>query len=182
VEFVESALEVCEARAGARIILPAAMQRCPALASNFFSRLALTLGNPCIGLGRRQLFAALRDFLSRLQSPLKTPEPILGGVDLRRESLLASSLFAEFFANACELILGLRKPLLCFALCFLCFGQTASEFIGALAGREESRGKHGLSSLEYAADLTFEPLRLLDLGARASACIEVGLHTLQGVG
>ncbi|WP_338074182.1 hypothetical protein [Halochromatium glycolicum] len=96
-EFVEPAPEICEARAGARIILPAAMQRCPALASNFFSRLALTLGDPSIGLGRRQLFAASRDFVGRLQSLLKTPEPILGSVDLRRESLLASALFAEFF-------------------------------------------------------------------------------------
>ena len=181
-EFVESALEVCEARAGARIILPAAMQRCPTLAANFFSRLAPALGHPCISLGRRQLLAASRDFLSRLQGLLKTPEPILGSVDLRCESLLAGSLFAEFIAYADELILRLCKPLLCLALCFLGFGQTAPAFIGALAGREEGRGKHGLPGLEYPADLTFEPLRFLNLGACASAGIEVGLHALQGVG
>jgi len=84
--------------------------------------------------------------------------------------------------NADELILRLCKPLLCFALCFLGFGQTASEFVCALAGREEGRGKHGLPGLEHTADLPLEPLRLLDLGARASAGIEVGLHALQGIG
>ena len=109
--------------------------------------------------------------IGRLHSPLKSPEPILGSVDLRRESFLASTLLAELIANAGELLLGLRKALPCFALCFLCFGQTASEFIGALAGRMKGRGEHGLPGLEYPADLTFEPLRLLDLSARASACI-----------
>ena len=67
-------------------------------------------------------------------------------------------------------------------MCFLRVGQEASPLVGTVAGRQEGRGKHGLPGLEDATDLLLEPPRLLDLGARAPARVEVGLHTLQRVG
>ena len=181
-ELIETALEVCEACAGALVVFPAAVHRCSTLVSNLLSRLTLLHGKPRIGFGGRQLFLATRDFLGRLQSLLETPEPILGSIDLRCQSLVASSLLAEFITDAAELILSVCKPLLCLPLRLLGFGQAAPQFIGALTGREEGRGKHGLPGLEYPADLALEPLRLLDLGARTFACIKVGLHALQCVG
>ena len=65
-EFVESALEICKACAGALMVFPAAVQRCSALVSNLLPHLALIDGNPRIGFGRRKLFLAAGDFLGRL--------------------------------------------------------------------------------------------------------------------
>lgn len=106
-ELFETALEVCEACAGPLVVFPAAVHRCSTLVANLLSRLTSLHGTPRVGFGGSQLFLATRDFLGRLQSLLKTPEPILCSINLRCQSLVTSLLLTEFMTDAGELILGI---------------------------------------------------------------------------